>query len=1015
MHSLGFWNVRGLNDLNKQKVVKWFMYNNGVGLFGLIETKIKPSSLLKTNTSLCDGWSITTNCSWHKGGRIWVLWNPKLFDIQILEYGSQYIHMKVYYQIDNRQFLLTMIYAFNGLNDRVELWNFLKEVADTCSDPWLWLGDFNTVLSPVERLGGSTSEAEMEHFQECVSLCGMEDLIATGALYTWSNKQQTTDRVYSRLDRAMGNQEWLDNFGDYMAHFHPEGLFDHCPCTIVDRKADFGCRRSFKYFNMWGRAEAFMMHVAFVWRKEIRGTKMYTVVKKLKALKPVLKSLNKECFADIENSTLLAGKVLDAIQRQLVDAPDDTDLLQQEYDLSTELKGLTSARDSFLTQKAKIQWSLSRDLNTSYFHNVIKKRIMLNKVIQIDDKAGLTCTTAVAIQDAFLDYYKDLPGSQAATMEVNMAVVRRGNSCVEEHWALLHTPITLDEIKHTLFSIPATKSPGPDGFTSQFFKDDWDIVGVDVSKAILNFFDTGQLLSELNATVITLIPKLDRPSSVKHFRPISCCNVLYKTISKILCTRLAKVLPLLISRNQGAFIKGRSILENILICQDLVRMYNRSMVSPRCMFKLDLQKAYDSIEWGFLEQMLMALRFPETFTQLIMTCVSSPSYTLSLNGAQFGFFKGRRGLRQGDPLSPLLFCICMEYLSRVMEFAVTQWPFRFHPMCKPLKLTHLLFADDLLMFSRGDHMCIMLILRVLATFAATSGLRVNAAKSEVVFNGVTDELKQDITSISGYQEGNLPFKYLGVPIQPGRLQKHDCNILIERMVARIKSIGARKLSYAGRIVLINSVLNTLHNYWSSIFLLPKGVVNRVEALCRNFLWSNAADYQRTPLVAWDNVCCSKKEGGLGIKKAGVWNVAVVGKLVHWIYTKADRLWVLWIDHVYLKGADWTSYVPPSDSTWTWRNISKHRVIGWLIQRQALNTRAKLFQLGISDTKLCVLCEQDEETHLHLFQFCSYCLTVLNGVERWLKLPLTKQVRTCSTFKRKVWRVARMHCWYLIWQ
>ncbi|KAL9232921.1 hypothetical protein vseg_007981 [Gypsophila vaccaria] len=290
-----------------------------------------------------------------------------------------------------------MIYAFNGLNDRVELWNFLKEVADTCSDPWLWLEDFNTVLSPVERLGGSTSEAEMEHFQECVSLCGMEDLIATGALYTWSNKQQTTDRVYIRLDRAMGNQEWLDSFGDYMAHFHPEGLFDHCPCTIVDRKADFGGRRSFKYFNMWGRAEAFMMHVASVWRKEIRGTKMFTVVKKLKALKPVLKSLNKECFADIENSTLLAGKVLHAIQRQLVDAPGDTDLLQQEYDLSTELKGLTSARDSFLTQKAKIQWSLSGDLNTSYFHNVIKKRIMLNKVMQIDDKAGLTCTTGVAI------------------------------------------------------------------------------------------------------------------------------------------------------------------------------------------------------------------------------------------------------------------------------------------------------------------------------------------------------------------------------------------------------------------------------------------------------------------------------------------------------------------------------------------------------------------------------------------------------------------------------------------
>ncbi|KAL9239007.1 hypothetical protein vseg_013366 [Gypsophila vaccaria] len=182
-----------------------------------------------------------------------------------------------------------------------------------------------------------------------------------------------------------------------------------------------------------------------------------------------------------------------------------------------------------------------------------------------------------------------------------MAVVRRGKCCTEEHREILHTLVTMDEIKHSLFSIPANKSPGPNGFTSQFFKDAWDVVGLEVSKAILNFFETGQLLTQLNATVITLIPNLDRPSSVKHFRPISCCNVIYKTISKIMGTRLAKVLPRLISRNQGAFIKGRSILENILICQDFVRMYNRSMVSPRCMFKLDLQKAYDSIEWSFLE------------------------------------------------------------------------------------------------------------------------------------------------------------------------------------------------------------------------------------------------------------------------------------------------------------------------------------------------------------------------------------------------------------------------------
>ncbi|XP_074297010.1 uncharacterized protein LOC141627680 [Silene latifolia] len=165
-----------------------------------------------------------------------------------------------------------------------------------------------------------------------------------------------------------------------------------------------------------------------------------------------------------------------------------------------------------------------------------------------------------------------------------------------------------------------------------------------------------------------------------------------------------------------------------------------------------------------------------------------------------------------------------------MAFATDKWYFRYHPLCKSLKLTHLLFADDLLMFCKGDPNSIILVLRVLSTFSAAAGLKVNATKSEVVFNGVSQELKQDITQVSGFQEGKLLFKYLGIPIQPRRLTRHDCNILLEKITARVRSIGARKLSYAGRLVLINSVLNTLHNYWSSIFSIPKSVIKRIEAI-----------------------------------------------------------------------------------------------------------------------------------------------------------------------------------------
>ncbi|XP_074288572.1 uncharacterized protein LOC141613726 [Silene latifolia] len=806
MHNIGFWNIEGLNDLNKQKVVKWFMHNNGVGLFGVLETKLKPNTLLKRPTSICD--------------------------------------------------------------------------------------DFNTVLSPIERLGGQTTEVEMEQCQECASLCCMDDISATGALYTWSNKQEASTRVYSRFDRAMGNLEWMAMFGDYIAHFHHEGLFDHCPCTVVNRRADLGGKRSFKYFNMWGKAADFKASVLNVWRRVFPGTKMFGVIKKLKALKPVLKKLNSACFSDIENTTAIASLALANIQQALVDNPGDLSLIQQELDLARDLKELTVARDSFLSQKAKVQWSIEGDLNTAYFHHAIKERIMMNKVFQIEDKDGRLCTEEADIQMAFLDYYQALLGSHTQTLSVQQHVVTGGPCCTEEHWLILAQPVTIEEVKHNIFSIPNGKSPGPDGYSSQFYKDAWDIIGDEVGAAVIKFFDAGRLLTQVNSTVITLIPKLDRPTSVKHFRPISCCNVLYKAISKIMCNRLARFLPDIISRNQGAFVKGRSILENILICQDLVRLYNRGMVSPRCMFKLDLQKAYDSIEWQFVDQMLRALNFPEHFRKLIMLCITTPSYTLNLNGSQFGFFHGKRGLRS-----------------------------------------------------------IMLLLRALSTFSETSGLRVNASKSEVVFNGVSDEVRMDVVQVSGFQQGVLPFKYLGVPIQPGRLSKADCHILLDKVVHKIRGIGTRKLSYAGR----------------------------------------------------------KKEGGLDIKSVEVWNKATVGKLVNWIHTKADRLNICKVKDILnsgFVGGHWQSdargysiqsgyywlqgphpLVQWYNSVWASWNIPKHSLVGWMVKHQGLQLRDKLFQLQICDSNSCVTCEQAVETHDHLFGSCVYSSQITDGIERWLSLTL----------------------------
>ena len=156
-------------------------------------------------------------------------------------------------------------------------------------------------------------------------------------------------------------------------------------------------------------------------------------------------------------------------------------------------------------------------------------------------------------------------------------------------------PFSDKDIKEAMFDIPNHKSPGPDGFSSGFFNSSWSTTGPIVRAMVRKFFHMGSMPCFISATKLIVLPKITNPSNASDFRPISCCNIIYKVISKLLVSRLKRVMPNLINQSQGAFVPGREILFNVLICQDLARGYQRKHISPRCMMKVDLRKAFDSI------------------------------------------------------------------------------------------------------------------------------------------------------------------------------------------------------------------------------------------------------------------------------------------------------------------------------------------------------------------------------------------------------------------------------------
>ncbi|KAH0737756.1 hypothetical protein KY290_036461 [Solanum tuberosum] len=208
---------------------------------------------------------------------------------------------------------------------------------------------------------------------------------------------------------------------------------------------------------------------------------------------------------------------------------------------------------------------------------------------------------------------------------------------------------------------------------------------------------------------------------------------------------------------------------------------------------------------------------------------------------------------------------------------------RFENHTKSLKVTHLCFADDVLMFCKGKFQSILLMLRALKSFSKVLGLETNVTKSNIYGAKMTRQCVNDICELTGYQKGALPFKYLGVPISARKISKVDCEILVNKLTTRVQ------------------ILLHIHTYWSSMFMLPKQILKGITEVCRNFIWSGKVNTNRALLVAWDLVCRTKEEGGLGITECVIWNEAAVAKYVWNIAQKADNLWV---DQVYLKGTDW---------------------------------------------------------------------------------------------------------------
>ena len=197
----------------------------------------------------------------------------------------------------------------------------------------------------------------------------------------------------------------------------------------------------------------------------------------------------------------------------------------------------------------------------------------------------------------------------------------------------------------------------------------------------------------------------------------------------------------------------------------------------------------------------------------IMTCVRTTGFTLCINGNRYRYFKGGRGLRQGDPMSPYIFTLVMEIFTQIMHKQIKEnAKFRYHWGCKQLEISHLCFADDLLVLCHGDLDSVKIVKKAMNMFSVVSGLNPNIGKSTVFFGNVKDHVKQSILNILPFKIGKLSVFYLGVPLVTKQISYSDCKCLIDKVKAKVNNWKNRMLSYAGRLQLIVSVLASMQVY-----------------------------------------------------------------------------------------------------------------------------------------------------------------------------------------------------------
>ncbi|GJW61150.1 RNA-directed DNA polymerase, eukaryota [Tanacetum coccineum] len=776
-------------------------------------------------------------------GGILCVWEATVFKKDYATISDNFVAIYGTWLPTNSKVLFVAIYAPQQVPCKRFLWDYVSTLIDRWNGEVVVLGDFNEVRNIDERRGSCFNPTSAKVFDQFISASGLVDVKMEGYAFTWSHPSGSK---MSKLDRFLVSEGIFSIFLSITAVCIDYHLSDHRPVILSEVQADFG-PIPFLFYHSCLSLEGFDAMVEQTWRSFSHNdaNRMIRFKKKLQDLKVRIRGW-------VKDKRLSVSGEKDSIKKELSDidslldcgAVSDSNLLRRS-ELHRNLYNINQMESKEYLQKSKIKWVIEGDENSKFFHGLVnKKRSQLAiRGVFVD---GIWCTNPNKVKEVFFKHFE----------------------------ARFKKPV-----KHRLMiNLPFNKRLS-------------DVQAGDLERSVSR--------DEIS---IALIPKVTYAKFVNDFRPISLIGSVYKVVTKVLANRLALVISDLISDSQSAFVANRQILDGPFILNELLHWCKRKK-KQAMFFKVDFAKAYDSVRWDYLLDVLEAFGFGNIWCKWIRGTFSSAKASVLVNGSPTIEFPFHCGLKQGDPLSPYLFILIMESLNMSFTRAIDEGVFKGVHLHGSTSISHLFYADDAMFIGEWSDANLKGIINILQCFFLASGLKINIHKSQVLGVGVPSSIVMQAASSIGCGVLHKKFRYLGVMVGECMSRHKAWDSTVDKLRSRLSKWKVKTLSIGGRLTLLKAVLGASPLYNMSIFKVPKGILNSMEALRSKFFNGMDPSTKKITWAAWNKVLASKNNGGLGVSSFHALNRALLLKWVWRFISQDGSLWFRVIKALYGSSID----------------------------------------------------------------------------------------------------------------